>query len=294
MPYPFAPQHHTRIGKILARSRIYLPYISLGAVIYSLYFNPNPGIYEVVIVSILTFAAVFNSFFADWFVAPRVSEAIAREYMHKTYDLLIMSPLGNLGAFWIISGARLGRNRSKAPKKNTNPKKTRFLIGTMLILLFVICTWIAALALDIDIYNLSTLPVTMWIVVLIYGITTMLAGLCELEQTPAIGTLIGMLAPTYLRRPFEAQAAALFVFVVMQGIAYGFIYVVGFLLLPQIIEALNAGLIGAIALPILRLLVFAVVRESVVAGLWRSLSHRLRAHDSEINLAVKLLYPESA
>lgn len=297
--YPLASYPSSRISQSLKHLlRIYLFPIPLLALTFGLYvrfYRPYANIFEVLTVGYILATILYSPFFSNLLVASRTSEAIAREIQKKTYELLCLSPLGQLGTFWIIGASclsqKLYRTNHYIPPY---VEKRFFLMITYSLILLAASTYVAMLFLGIDIDALNTLSLTTWGTIFVYGTTTLFTLALEADQTPAIGTLIGMIVPTWIRRPFDAEVIALLLFVFVQMISYGIIYAMGFVLLPHLLESLQVSLLGEIALPIVRLVIFAAVRESTVAVLWRYLKRRLYGNDSEFLFAVKLLFTKAA
>jgi hypothetical protein len=244
---------------------------------------------------ILTLVVMFFIASDELLVALRCSGAIAKEFERGTYELVSLTSLGQFGTTLLISIAatrpRIARDSPPVgiPPKARTKRQTWIAIGVYGTIVFVSLAFIM-----MQVYpELSTkyldMPVIHWLVIITYTLTFGFASIFEVEQIPAINLLIGMITPSFLRKPVDAQAASFAAFIFVQIVTYGIVIVVGFILLGPIFKDIEFNnWISDIVTPVVRLVLLYAVREGRARGLWALLNKRLHAQQAELDLAFRL------
>lgn len=201
--------------------------------------------------------------------ALRVSTAVARAREDNTYNLLSLTPGGAIGASWALTTSALYRNRDFSRLQET----VRGTLLAGLVLTPIIAMVSVILAKDINGHLLTALDV------LVNSLNMLtLLGILYLEYVGSTvqGVLVGMLTPTYVSNRLDANLYALLTFLLLQVTVYTAFALLGFTLLPRLLDSLLAGdeLAGVLVSP-LRVIVFYGVREVLAAGLWRVLTRQL-------------------
>jgi hypothetical protein len=286
-----------RLHQLIGRMRIPFIIIIVCITFYLMISSPTFGLtmtYGGALMTSFPFAMATSG---TLLLAPRVSGAIAREHTRGTYELVRLTGLGGFGASWAIAarclqGARI-RRRSPPQQETTTPQ-----MGGRFRYIFVLLgIWGAAtagfalLALLESLYRQYFRFDWMrlqWLVATTHCVTFLAAIILEYEATPVIGSIIGMLTPTIVRRPLNAEIAAFLIFLAVEVINYGIVYLVGFVLLGNLVESIIQRELVDIVTPLLRFIIFFLVREGTIYGLWTLLNKRLDAQQPELDLAFRL------
>lgn len=220
-------------------------------------------------------AILFTSAFYSMRWAINIGGTIARERESGMFDLIALAPDGGIGASWAICTASIHRNQSL--QQIQSPMSWIVRLGFTLLVLASLGNFVQPLVPDeADGALLTIIP-------LLYLFTLAGALYVDHMQSVAMGGLVGMLIPTYTRSRIDAGFGALIVFLFFQVITYVVTLLVGFSLVPNLM--MRAGVTptaAAIALPIIRLVIFFAIREAMISGLWRILVERLNVAASEM------------
>lgn len=214
--------------------------------------------------------------------AIRVGSAIAKEHENDTFNLLSLSPGGALGASWAMCTSSLYRNRDF-------DRLHTIMRGAVIVGIIVIVV-VATLVIIVHSEQFSRVPEpTFPTIVHIVDLTVVLVALyLEYIQSAILGSLIGMLVPTYAENRLDTRIYTLGVFLFAQIITYFLAYWIGFVILPDLYDRLDiTGDYVEISLSLLRLAVFFMIREVMISASWRSLVERLNALPSELELAMQ-------
>ncbi|NWF68680.1 MAG: hypothetical protein HXY40_06320 [Chloroflexi bacterium] len=204
--------------------------------------------------------------------AATIGKTIAAEYLRKRYDLLCLSPAGVLLTNWAICTACLHRNQLFHfihSQRNT-------------IIYQVIIPGSALLVLG---FTLSVPPPrTEALIINVVGYTSLIiAFFGDYLYSMVLCSLAGILAPALARNSLNAPLWAMGSFLLVQCITYTLILVIDLSLLPTIFAIIHAqGLYADIVLAVLRLLIFFVIRETMVVYLWRLVQRRLHIDPTEL------------
>jgi hypothetical protein len=219
-------------------------------------------------------AILFTSAFYSLRWAINIGSMIAHEREAGMFELVSLSADGGIGASWAICTAAIHRNQSL--QQIQSPMSWIVRLGFTLLLLSSLGNFVEPLVpSDADMPMLTLIP-------LLYLFTLALALYIDHMQSVAMGSLIGMLMPTYTRSRVDAGIGSLIVFLLLQVTTYVLTLFIGFSLIPSLLGSLAVSAVAAsILLPILRLAIFFVIREVIVNGLWRVLVERLNIASSE-------------
>jgi hypothetical protein len=101
--------------------------------------------------------------------------------------------------------------------------------------------------------------------------------------------LVAMIAPTYGRNRFEAQALTVAGFLGLQIVTYLATLVIGFWLLPGIYHSLGIrDWLGDIVRAVIVLGLFFTIREIFIRLLWNVLVQRLNTNEAEFDAIARL------
>jgi hypothetical protein len=191
------------------------------------------------------------------------------------FELVSLSADGGIGASWAICTAAIHRNQSL--QQIQSPMSWIVRLGFTLLLLASLGNFVEPLVpSEADIAMQTLIP-------LLYLFTLSAALYVDHMQSVAMGSLIGMLMPTYTRSRVDAGIGSLIVFLLFQVMTYVLTLFIGFSLISSLLGSLAVSAVAAsIILPILRLGIFYAIREAIINGLWRVLVERLNIAASEM------------
>lgn len=201
--------------------------------------------------------------------ALNVSSAIAQEHEQNTHDLLCVSPPGAARAYWAIYTGCLHRKKEFMNFNNETTWMIRFLFAIPTV--FASTLWMESRSARGDEQ------------LLLYFITLILAFYIDQIQSILLGSLVGMVVPTYLHSRFDTRLFVLASFLILQLMSYLFTWLIGFVTLSAIFDALPQSTWIAVSVPMLRLAIFFLVRESLLRVLWRVLGQRVNASPAELD-----------
>jgi hypothetical protein len=218
--------------------------------------------------------------------ALRISTTITKEHEERTFDLLSLAPAGVWGTNWVLATSSLYRNRDFDRLFTI----IRTALATALVLTCIVAL-IAVMSLSPSRPSWhpqagnpdSILRVTADFLAMI----ALLAALyVEYVQSTVLGSLVGLVIPTYAQNRLDASLWSFGVFLLLQVGTYTAAWLIGFDLLPDLYERLYiTGWPASFSLPVLRVAVFFLLREAIIAALWRALVHRLNLQMSDVDLS---------
>jgi hypothetical protein len=101
-------------------------------------------------------------------------------------------------------------------------------------------------------------------------------------QSLIVGSLTGMIAPTYTRTPSDARLYGLMGYLLIQIATYLMVVLVAFILLPTLYRALHwSGLAADILQFIIGILALYSFREVLIRALWQMLMNRLDVYPAD-------------
>lgn len=204
--------------------------------------------------------------------AMNVSSTIVKEQEANTHDLLGVTPVGSVGAYWAIFTGCIYR---KGEFLNFNNNGTTWIIRVLfaISIIFVPVSNAGGRVVDLD-----------SLVVLVYLAALVAAFYIDHIQSVLLGSLVGMLIPTTTHNPVESRLFVLGSFLAIQGISYFLVWLT-LSLLSALYDAIpQQSIIVAMSLPILRVIIFYAIREGFVRLLWERLGRQLNASDLELTL----------
>src|SRR5262249_42462501 len=144
-----------------------------------------------------------------------------------THTLLSLTPIGGLGADWLISLGSL--HRDEALERRSHRHRT---------VLFVIWGFAALVFIGsfLDANSVHTPEVGL---IFAYIATASFASYLDYIQSVILGSLTGILAPAIAAARLDAQISATGSFLLIQSVTYALTGVLGFVLLPDFYKAIN-------------------------------------------------------
>jgi hypothetical protein len=285
--HPPNTNRFTRYG--LALQRIWFG-IAILSLIYAWYVvrQPAPESGSIALTLLLGFILSLRLLRRELLIAPNFAGAVAQAQQTGNYDLLCLSPIGQIGASWLICAAQLKRdNPSRVIRRD---KGGSFLTQSLITFLTIGVIFTAMANLPDIAWMYYTYRSTYWLVVLVYVFGLMFAFPFEIEFITGIAAIIGMLVPTFSRKSLNAQTAAFVLFLFVQVVTYALIFLIGFVLLPSIFWQLNFFTwVAAIVIVVLRFMTFLIVRAGVSWLLYLLLHKRLDWQQGELDAIQRLI-----
>ncbi len=201
-----------------------------------------------------------------------ISQIITRLRGEGKYDLLVLAPATPLYINWAICTGLLYRNQAFKRIGQQRARITQFL-------LMIISVMVIPLALGILTQNMTFFGEVFSAIVHLVALTT--AFHIDHIQSAIIGTLVGLNTPMLARSDSDVRLLSGGVFLLLQFASYGIAWYVGFVALPHLLTA--PAEISEIGLPILRVLVFYLTRESIILLLWNLLAQQLNTRPAEMD-----------
>ena len=213
-------------------------------------------------------------------VSTGVSRIIARERQRGREHLFAVTPHGIIGANWAICTAVYHRSNFLGQFRFTiNNMYYAIYIGIIVFSIFLIGHWVnlsnQGLATESARLNFFNSLILMVIVI---------AFQFNYMQSIALGSLIGMIVPTYAESQSDARGLAMGLFLAIQVISYAMIILISFIILSELFELFVIE--DALLLSIGRLGVFIGIRELILWLMWRLLAKRLDVDFGELSTEV--------
>lgn len=210
--------------------------------------------------------------------AVNISGTIARERETNTYDLLCLSPMGALVVSWVLCTGRLFRTPTFR-RLHFGIRLLVIVIGLTLGLTLVVPLLIAA-------HYEAQVANTELFSALLVGVTLTIVFYLDHIQSAVVGSLIGMMSPTFIRHGTESRLRAVGSFLLWQLLSHGLAGAVGFVFLPALYSVLrlNSWLAEA-TLAVLAVALFYGLREGIIRRLWARLMERLNADEAELDFS---------
>lgn len=204
-----------------------------------------------------------------------ISGHLARERQHKREILMGVTPSGISGMTWAICSGVYHRNSTLG--------KFRFTIGSIyqaiyigLVIINIILGghWLISMIRDQQL-----IPADQTLTTALLFLMGSIAFHADYIQSILMGTIIGMLVPTYIHNPSDARAISIGAFLTLQFLLYALVAMIVFLILPPLFDAFNVSSI--VALSASSLIIFIGLREIALNLLWRYVAHRLELDHKE-------------
>ncbi len=198
---------------------------------------------------------------AGLYWATRVSAAISRERERGTYELLSVSPHGAFSASWAIC---TGCQYYDQTFNGIGAQRVWFSR-----VFFLSIALMGALISLFDPRDYPGNPLEGFLLAVSAIAVLALAFQIDDIHSTVIGSLVGLIVPLFARNRLDARIGAFAGFLVLQTTAYALVWLIGFVLIPQINASLPlSGFAAALSLPLEQLLVFFAVRELIARLLW--------------------------
>lgn len=201
--------------------------------------------------------------------ASNISHILMRMRAEGKYDLLRLSTSSELQLNWAICTGYLYRNQSFSRVHTQRARITQYMLMIPAGL---------AMPLMLGIASENEPYVLMILTTFVHAVVIALAYYLDYAQSVIIGGLLGMSVPSYVRTEFDARTLAAGGFLAVQIGSYGITWLIGFVVLPELYTAWHiSGSYAELSLAVARLLVFYLVREALILGLWSLLLRQLPA-----------------
>jgi hypothetical protein len=215
--------------------------------------------------------------------ALRVGNSIARAYENETFDVLSLSPPGQMGITWALCTSSLYRHRDFDRLRDV----MRSAIAFTFISLILIDAFISTI-------NPSGFKPTLSpsVIVVMFHWTAlsliMVAIYVEYFQSAVLGSLVGMFVPTFARTRLDTGVLTFGGFLLLQMMVYFLTMLVGFGVLPVFINQTRLiGPLTEVGLNAVRLMIFFSLREALISILWYVLVQRLNTAPSELEFVIQ-------
>lgn len=224
----------------------------------------------VVVAAIFLRYTLLNSIITGMFWAQRISDTIAHENERGVLKLLWLSPPGALGASVAVCTGCLYR------RATIHQFRARFkwLIIATLVLGFLFVPLNGAWT-----WSTHTHPFLHKLVIVF---TLVIAFRIDGIQSIVLGSLVGMLVPTFVHNRFDTRLLAVVVYVILQFVTI-VLLLLSLLILPGLYRSLEwtTWYVELSPAPV-GLLMFCLAREGMIQLMWRVLARRLNALPSEL------------
>lgn len=213
--------------------------------------------------------------------AMRVGTAIAYERENERFILLSLSPPGALGSAWAICATALYRNHDFIRLRSVVRVALALAFIGALVLLLLVNLFTLATSTHYYGQEVTFSPLASLIAVL----AIFLAVYMEYTGSAVLGTLVGILVPTYTRSRLDTLLMSFGVFLLLQMMVYLLTYFFGFWFVPPFFFTFDETT-GEIVLTLIRLLIFYAVREAVITVVWSLVIRRCNAAPSELDFVM--------
>jgi hypothetical protein len=192
---------------------------------------------------------------AIWSV--QISGRIATERQNRRYDLLCLSPLGAVGASWAICTGCLHQKRAFEQINSQEAWSVR------LILFIPIVISLPLIVRQLFAVTLTTSLIGILAVILVFYV--------DHVQSVLFGGLLGLLAFHHAPSRLDCRLWALAAFLGLQIITYLLLALVSVFILPALHPIFPGIWYSDIVIPLLSVLTFFLVRETILKYLWHVL-----------------------
>jgi len=218
-------------------------------------------------------------------VTLRVADAIADERANQMLDLLAVTPDGLFAALWALASATqaLRHPYSGRPMRRVWSVRSGLLTTTLFVAPLMTGSYVARFPFILPAEPLNCSLLFLIVILLLIALAFYVDDVYSLADA----NLIGLLVPLIVRSRAEARAWALISFLLLQGCAYGLMWLGAFLIVPSLSARLNiAPVLELIAFPFVLLGMFVGIRAAIAVALARALSARLHLDAAEFRLVL--------
>lgn len=229
----------------------------------------------VIIGLILRYSLFYGTFHgALW--AVRISHNLAQEREHGRFDLVWLAPPGGLGATMAVCTGCLYR-RAAFHRLMTERRFGLWALSFAGI--------VAILGTQISDDRLAVSPRTLALVEVMVLIA---AFYIDAVHSTVLGSLVGMVIPTFSRSSLDARVWALVAFLSLQSTTFLTALLVDLLVMPSLYAAVGvSGWWTELSPPLVSLAVFFLLREGMIRVLWTMLTAQLNADPQDLNFAFR-------
>ncbi|MEO8607456.1 MAG: hypothetical protein ABI690_06220 [Chloroflexota bacterium] len=206
----------------------------------------------------------------------RTSGLIAQAREHQTYDLYCMSPEGALGVNWAICTGFLHRNNRLEQIHSV----VRSLLAVALVMIFLIALVLVSNAGQPRATEFARAEVQRYSLMLVHVTTLICLIFIDHIHSIVLSSLVGILVASYARGKLEAQLGTSGAYLMLQLSAYLVTWIIGFVLIPSLYDE-NASGLAQISIAVMQVIIFYIVRETMISFLWNMLSKRLNVTPTE-------------
>lgn len=207
--------------------------------------------------------------------AVRVSGLIAAEREKRTYELLCLSPIGQLGATWMMGAGCLHRGKAFQQINSREAWSVRvILLIPILISAPFILRQVFSVSLTISFVGIMTAFAVFYL---------------DHVQSILFGSLLGMLAAHFAPHKLDQRLWALAGFLGIQIGSYGLLIVAGLTILPSLYADFIYREVG---IPLTSLLIFYGLREYILRQLYRRLIERTGGAAADMTPLANDIYRE--
>lgn len=236
--------------------------------------------FATLLLPVLIFALMGTVQGAVWALA--VCRTILAARAAGLYDLICLSPSGSLGSTLTLCTGCLHRRQALL---RVNNQRSLLIVGAIVGIMLL--AFGASLRQPVPVQPTLSRVVTVQFFYM--GLALVYAGLfitalyLDYIQSVIVGSVIGMIAPTYPLHRADVQFLGVGAFLALQVLTYALTWLLGFAILPAAYQhAQFNGWSADLSLALLRLGIFYAVRACLITGMWRLLARRLNCDLAEI------------
>jgi hypothetical protein len=229
---------------------------------------------------------LFNGTVYSLIWAMQASGILAGNRQSETYDMLCVGPQGALGVHWSVCTACLHRQNRLEQIHGLVRSILLVFLGLVLVVTVFMLPHTSGetgrFAVAQANQGATSLVVLATAIVLLY---------IDHVQSVVLGSLLGMLIPTYSNRRADAQLMTAAVYLLIQVTTYVILGVLALNVLPALFRNVQ-GWIAPVGQSLILIAAFYGVRELVIRVVWQMLLERLNAAPSDLDeLDLTRAYP---
>lgn len=199
-----------------------------------------------------------------------IGSTISNEKVQGRYTLLGVTPYGFEGATWALCSLLIHASYTLRWLRTTAQFLYFLLLFAVGIPLFI--------SLGIYVFQ-PTPPLADTLRVLGLGFALVILMVVDFIQSADLGSLIGMLVPTYVQTRSDTRNNVIFFFPIVQ---FGSYVLIALVMVGPFLLAVESGM--SLLWPAYgSLVIFYLVREFIIVGLWCQLARRLNANLNEMD-----------
>lgn len=222
---------------------------------------------------------ILNGTLYGLYWSTRISMTIGREHRRRSYEMMSLAPGGPLGASWLMTTMILNRSQTLRQLHII----VRAVVIIALITLVLAAGVIYASAQSNPATQNSSIAAFASMLLIALG---MIALFFDHLQSVVVGSLLGMLIPTYISAPLDARLWTTVVFLFLQVGFYLTLLIFGSSSLPLIFDVIGWQGFGANVMQgFIWVLAGIALRESLIRLMWRDLLKRLNATSEDLRPA---------